>query len=82
VRFAKRLRGRGFGEVDVHWMWPDAARCKEIVPLERRALRHALGRRDPGARLRLRARLAGALAGTPLFPLAVSRAVVIAKVPA
>lgn len=80
--FASRLRRRGFEDVAAHWLWPDAERCKEIVPMEHTALRHALGRRDPGARLRLRARLAGALARTPLFRLVVKRAGVIARVPA
>jgi hypothetical protein len=80
--FARRLRRRGFDDVRAYWLWPDADRCKEIVPLRATALRHALGRRDPGARLRVRARLAGALARTPLFRFVVKRAAVIARVPA
>jgi hypothetical protein len=79
---ARALRRRGFEDVAAHWLWPDAERCKEIVPLQPTALRHALGRRDPGARLRVRARVAGALARTPLFRLVVKQAAVIAKVPA
>jgi hypothetical protein len=78
---AGRLRRQGLEHVAAHWLWPDAERCREIVPLRPTALRMALDRRDPGARLRLRVRVARALARTPLFALAVKRAVVIARVP-
>jgi hypothetical protein len=78
---ARRLRRRGFEDVAAYWLWPDATRCKEIVPLEPTSLRHALGRRDPGARLRLRAALAAALVRTGLFRFAASSAAVIARVP-
>ena len=81
VRMAARLRRRGFQDVAAHWMWPDAERCKEIVPMRPAALRHALDRRDPGAALRLRVRLARTLARTPLFALVVDHAVVVARVP-
>jgi hypothetical protein len=81
VAFARRLRSRRFEDVATHWLWPDAERCKEIIPMETTALRHALGRRDPGARVRFRGRLAAALAGTPLFRFAVGRAAVVARVP-
>jgi hypothetical protein len=77
----RALRAAGFDEVAGHWLWPDAVGCREIVPLERRALRHALGRRDPGALLRLRARLAAALVVTGAFPLAVRRAAVVGRRP-
>jgi hypothetical protein len=78
---ARRLRRRGFEDVKAYWLWPDATRCKEIVPLEPTSLRHALGRRDPGARLRLRAALASTLVRTGLFRFAASSAAVVARVP-
>jgi hypothetical protein len=77
--FARALRGAGFDEVERFWLWPRAAACREIVPLQRAALRHALGRRDPGARLRLRARAAGVLAYSGLFAFAVHDAAVIGR---
>lgn len=76
------LRRRGFIDVQAHWLWPDAERCREIVPLRSVAVRHALARRDPGGRVRPRVRLAQLLARTPLFALVVQRAVVVAKAPA
>jgi hypothetical protein len=79
---ARRLRRRGLEDVAAYWLWPDATRCKEIVPLEPTSLRHALSRRDPGARLRLRAALAAVLVRTGLFRFAASSAAVIARVPA
>ena len=79
---AAGLRRRGFTDVEAHWLWPDAERCREIVPLRPVAVRHALARRDPGGRVRPRVRLAQLLARTPLFDLAVERAVVVAKAPA
>ncbi|QEC49144.1 hypothetical protein FSW04_17210 [Baekduia soli] len=81
VGLAARLRRRGFEDVAAHWMWPDVQRCREIVPMRSQALRHALDRRDPGAALRLRVRLARTLARTPLFALVVDHAVVVARVP-
>jgi hypothetical protein len=77
----RALRAAGFDQVAGHWLWPDAGGCREIVPLERRALRHSLARRDPGAVLRLRARLAGALVFVGAFPLAVRRAAVVGRRP-
>jgi len=78
---ARRLRRRGWPEAEAHWLWPDTARCREIVPLRAAAVRHALARRDPGARWRLRVRVARLIASTPLFPLAVSDAVLVARAP-
>jgi hypothetical protein len=79
---ARRLRRRGFEGVQAYWLWPDATNCKEIAPLEPTSLRHALSRRDPGARLRLHAALASTLARTGLFRYAVAHAAIVAKVPA
>jgi hypothetical protein len=76
---ARALLRSGFDEVERFWLWPRAGACREIVPLQRAALRHALGRRDPGARLRLRARAAGVLAYSGLFSLAVHDAAVIGR---
>ena len=75
----RELRRCEFDEVAAHWLWPSAHTCREIVPLEPPALRHALQRRDPGARLRLRARAAGLLARTGLFRLALRHTAVIAR---
>jgi hypothetical protein len=75
------LRAAGFVDVAAHWLWPDARACREIVPLERVALRHALGRRDPGARLRLRARGAGLVVRTGLFRYAVRHTAIIGRRP-
>ena len=44
ARWAAALRGAGLEEVDVVWLWPDAARAKEMVAALRRA------RRAPRAR--------------------------------
>jgi hypothetical protein len=77
----RSLRAAGFADVAAHWLWPRADACLEIVPLERQAIRHVLGRRDPGARLRLRARAAGALAGAGLFRFAVRDACVVGRRP-
>ncbi|MGZ6642068.1 MAG: hypothetical protein ACXVFN_17055 [Solirubrobacteraceae bacterium] len=77
--WARTLRAAGFDEVSAHWLWPDARRCREMVPLQRAALLHALGRRDPGARLRLRVAAARMLVRLGLFPLAVRRAAVIGR---
>jgi hypothetical protein len=75
------LRRCGFDEISAHWLWPSARNCSEIVPLEPAALRHSLARRDPGARLRVRARMAVLLAGTPLFRLALRHAAVVGRWP-
>jgi hypothetical protein len=75
----RELRRREFDEVAAHWLWPSARGCREIVPLEPRALRHALQRRDPGARLRLRARVAGLLVRARLFRLALRHTAVVAR---
>jgi hypothetical protein len=75
------LRRCGFDEIAAHWLWPSARGCREIVPLEPAALRHALERRDPGARVRVRARTAGLLAATPLFRLALRHAAVVGRWP-
>jgi hypothetical protein len=75
----RALRRSDFDEVAAHWLWPSARGCREIVPLEPLALRHALQRRDPGARLRLRARVAGLVARTRLFRLALRHTAVVAR---
>jgi hypothetical protein len=80
-RWQRALRGAGLDEVAAHWLWPDQRSCREIAPLEASALRHALGRRDPGAALRLRARAAGLLVRTGLFRFVVRRAAVIGRRP-
>jgi hypothetical protein len=49
------------------------------VPLEPLALQHALARRDPGARLRIRARVAALLARTRVFRLALRDAAVVGR---
>ena len=77
--WSRALRRGGFDEVEQFWLWPDAPTCREIVPLSRPALRASLGRRDPGARLRLRSRLAELLAASGLFRLAMRRAAVIGR---
>jgi hypothetical protein len=33
-RLAKHLSGAGFGSVQLHWHWPDFARCTRILPLD------------------------------------------------
>lgn len=75
----RALRRAGFEEVQAYWLFPDAERCREIVPLERHALREALARRDPGARLRARARTAQLLARSGTFRVAVRQAAVIGR---
>lgn len=75
----RELRRRGFEDVSAHWLWPNQHACREMVPLEPVALRHALGRRDPGARLRVRARAAHSLAHTRAFRIALRRAAVIGR---
>lgn len=77
----RAFRRSGFGEVSAHWLWPAADACREIIPLDRDPLLHALSRRDPGARLRLRARVARLLVASGMFPLAVRRACVIGRRP-
>jgi hypothetical protein len=80
VRAWERALGRaGFHEIASHWLFPDEHDCREIVPLERRALSYALRRRDPGARLRLRAHAAGLLVHAGAFRFAVRRAAVIGR---
>jgi hypothetical protein len=79
---ARRLRAAGCTEVALHWLWPRAAACREIVPLARRgAVLAALARRDPGARLRLRARAAALAARTPALRLALRDVAVIGRAP-
>lgn len=80
-RWERALRAAGLDEVAAHWLWPDQHSCREIVPLEAFALRRALGRRDPGAALRLRARAAGLLVRSGLFRFVVRRAAVIGRRP-
>jgi hypothetical protein len=75
----RKLRREHFDEVGAHWLWPSARACREMVPLEPLALRHALQRRDPGARLRLRARLAGLAARWRVFRLALRHTAVVAR---
>jgi hypothetical protein len=75
--WTRELRKAGFDDVDAHWLWPDARGCREIVPFEPEAIRAMLDRRDPGARLRLRARATSLLVRAGLFRFAVRRAAVI-----
>jgi hypothetical protein len=57
------LRGTGLVDLAAWWLWPDAGACLEMIPLANpAALSAALGRRQPGARLRARAWAAQALA--------------------
>jgi hypothetical protein len=82
ARAWRRALGRcGFDEIDAYWLWPDARSCREIVPLERDALLCSLARRDPGARLRLRARAAALLVRAGLLPLAMRRVALVARWP-
>jgi hypothetical protein len=79
---ARRLRAAGFREVELHWLWPSAAACREMIPLAHtHAVLAALDRRDPGARLRLRARAAAALARTPALRLALPAVAVTGSAP-
>jgi hypothetical protein len=79
-RWATALRGAGFEDVDVFWLWPDAGRVKEMVALgDSHAVRHALGRRDPGARLRLRAWAARSLLATGLLRLVVPSVAIVGR---
>ena len=73
----RELRKAGFDDVRAHWLWPNARGCREMVPLEPEAIRAMLDRRDPGARLRLRARGTSLLVRAGLFRFAVRRAAVI-----
>jgi hypothetical protein len=83
ARWVGALHGAGFEEVDVVWLWPDAARAKEMVALsDAHAVRHALGRRDPGARLRMRAWAARALLATGLLRLVVPSVAIVGRRPA
>jgi hypothetical protein len=75
----RELLAIGFDEVAAYWLSPDEHKCREVVPLEPNALRHSLGRRDPGARLRVRVRLACLLASSGAFRLAARRAAVIGR---
>jgi hypothetical protein len=77
--WTRALRRSGFDEVTAHWLWPSARDCREIVPVEAEALRAALGRRDPGARLALRVRAARMLVRAGAFPLVMRRAAVIGR---
>jgi hypothetical protein len=57
------LRDAGLVDLAAWWLWPDASACLEMIPLANpAALSAALGRRQPGARLRTRAWAAQALA--------------------
>jgi hypothetical protein len=81
-RLARGLRDLGFEEVEVVWLWPDAARVKEMVVLgDAAAVRHALGRRDAGARLRPRAWAARALLATGRLHLLVPSVAVVGRRP-
>ena len=83
ARWAAALRRAGLEEVDVVWLWPDAARAKEMVVLsDAHAVRHALGRRDPGRRLRIRAWAARALLATGLLRLVVPSVAIVGRRPA
>jgi hypothetical protein len=79
---ARTLEKQGFGDVGLHWLWPSAAACKELIPLgDRTAAQAALDRRDPGARVRLRARAAGRLLALGRLDLLVPHAAVIGRAP-
>ena len=79
-RLAAGLRDQGFEEVEVVWLWPDATRVKEMVVLgDGAAVRHALGRRDAGARLRPRAWAARILLATGRLHLLVPSVAVIGR---
>jgi hypothetical protein len=83
ARWARALRREGLADIDVVWLWPNAAAPKEMVPLhDAAAVRHALGRRDPGARLRVRAWAARALLSANALALVVPAAAVLARRPA
>lgn len=75
----RALAAHGLDEIGAHWLWPTAAAPREIVELTPDALRHALGRRDPGARLRVRAQAAGMLARSGAFALAVRHAAIVGR---
>jgi hypothetical protein len=79
--WSRALRAAGYEEVVAYWLWPDAGACREIVPLTPGPLRHALGRRDPGARVRGRARAAVLLAAGGAFGLVAPHAAVIGRWP-
>jgi len=79
--WSRALVAAGYEDVETHWLWPDPDACREIVPLARGPLRHALGRRDPGARMRGRARAATLLAASGAFALVVRHAAVIGRWP-
>jgi hypothetical protein len=82
ARWARALRREGLEEVEVVWLWPNAAAPREMVPLhDDAAVRHALGRRDPGARLRARAWAARALLAAHALPFAVPAAAVVGRRP-
>jgi hypothetical protein len=82
-RWARALARQGLDEIEVVWLWPTAAAPKELVPLhDAAAVRHALGRRDPGARLRVRVWAGRALLAAGALPLAVPAAAVLARRPA
>lgn len=78
---ARTLRDLGLEAVAAHWTWPRAEACRELVPLQTAALSQAIGRRDPGSRLRLRVRLARWAVRTPLVALLVRDAIVIGRAP-
>jgi hypothetical protein len=78
---ARTLRAAGFEEVAAHWLWPNRSACREIVPLAPGPLRHALGRRDPGARVRARGRAAALLAAGGGFAVVARHAAVIGRRP-
>jgi hypothetical protein len=79
--WSRALHAAGYDEIEAHWLWPDAHACREIVPIAPGPLRHALGRRDPGARVRARARAATLLAASGAFAAVVRDAAVIGRWP-
>jgi hypothetical protein len=82
ARWCAALRAAGLEGVEAWWLWPDAARPKELVPLDDpAAIRHALGRRDPGARLRPRAWAARALLASGLLRRVIPAAAVVGRRP-
>src|SRR4051794_29945093 len=82
ARWARALGREGLEELDVIWLWPSAVAPREMVQLhDAAAARHAFGRRDPGARLRVRAWLARALLAARALPLVVPAAAVVGRRP-
>jgi hypothetical protein len=82
-RWGAALRAAGLDRVQAWWLWPDATRPKELIPLDdASAVRHAIGRRDPGARLRVRPWAARALLAAGMLRRVIPEAAVVGRRPA